>query len=145
MTELAPPAAAMVAKPSSPARSRRRWWLAILAGALVCASIAAIVWKRVHADAAVRYVTSAATLGPVTRVVSTTGTVNPELTIIVGSYVSGVIKAMYCDYNTRVKTGQVCAKIDPRPYQTTVDQAKANLAVGKAQLQKDQAALPTQR
>jgi len=40
-----------------------------------------------------------------------------------------------------VKKGQVCAKIDPRPYQTAVDQAKANLAVGKAQLQKDEAAL----
>lgn len=80
-------------------------------------------------------------MGPVTRIVSTTGTVNPELTVIVGSYVSGVIKDMYCDYNTQVKTGQVCAKIDSRPYQTSVDQAKANLAVGKAQLLKDQAAL----
>ncbi|CCE03051.1 Efflux transporter, RND family, MFP subunit [Bradyrhizobium sp. STM 3809] len=73
--------------------------------------------------------------------VSTTGTANPELTVIVGSYVSGVIKELYCDYNTEVKIGQVCAKIDPRPYQTAVDQAKATLSVGKAQLLKDQAAL----
>jgi HlyD family secretion protein len=73
--------------------------------------------------------------------VTATGTVNPELTIIVGSYVSGVIQQLYCDYNTQVKAGQVCAKIDPRPYQTIVDQDKANLAVAKAQLEKDKANL----
>jgi HlyD family secretion protein len=61
--------------------------------------------------------------------------------VIVGSYVSGVIQELFCDYNTEVKMGQICARIDPRPYQTLVDQAKANLAVGKAQLQKDQASL----
>jgi len=73
--------------------------------------------------------------------ITATGTVNPELTIIVGSYVSGVIQQLYCDYNTQVKPGQVCAKIDPRPYQTVVDQDKANLAVAKAQLEKDRANL----
>jgi HlyD family secretion protein len=79
--------------------------------------------------------------GAITRAVTATGTINPELTIIVGSYVSGVIKELFCDYNTQVKKGQVCAKIDPRPYQTLVNQAKANLAIGKAQLLKDEANL----
>jgi HlyD family secretion protein len=37
--------------------------------------------------------------------------------------------------------GQICAKIDPRPYQTVVDQSKANLAIAKAQLEKDKASL----
>jgi HlyD family secretion protein len=86
-------------------------------------------------------VTLPVTRGAVTHTVTATGTVNPELTIIVGSYVSGVIQQLFCDYNTKVNAGQVCAKIDPRPYQTVVDQSKANLAVAKAQLQKDQASL----
>ena len=68
-----------------------------------------------------------------------TGTVNPVLTIIVGSYVSGVIQEINCDYNTEVKKGQICAQIDPRPYQTVVDQNNANLTQAKAQLVKDQA------
>jgi HlyD family secretion protein len=59
----------------------------------------------------------------------------------VGTYVSGVIQARYCDYNTAVKKGQVCAKIDPRPYQVIVDQDKATVEVGRAQLIKDQADL----
>jgi HlyD family secretion protein len=121
---------------------QRRTWVYVVAGALILITLlGSILWKVARAVPTTNYVTSAVTSGPVTRMVSTTGTVNPELTIIVGSYVSGVIKDVYCDYNTRVKTGQVCAKIDPRPYQTAVDQAKANLAVGKAQRQKDLAAL----
>ena len=94
-----------------------------------------------EAKSTIRYTTVPVSRGAVTRAVTATGTVNPELTIIVGSYVSGVIKELFCDYNTQVKKGQVCAKIDPRPYQTLVDQAKANLAIAKAQLLKDQANL----
>jgi len=111
----------------------------MLAVAIVAAGW--IVWQRLHGGPSLRYVTSAVSVGSVTQVVSTTGTVNPELTIIVGSYVSGVIEDVYCDYNTQVKTGMVCAKIDPRPFQTAVDQAKANLAIAEAQLLKDEASL----
>ncbi|MFS8116204.1 efflux RND transporter periplasmic adaptor subunit [Rhizobium jaguaris] len=79
--------------------------------------------------------------GDVIRQVAATGTVNPELTIIVGSYVSGPITEIRCDYNTVVKAGQVCATIDPRSYQTVVSQDSANLSVANAQLKKDQANL----
>ena len=78
------------------------------------------------------------------RTVTATGTVNPELTIIVGAAISGIIQELNCDYNTKVKKGQICAKIDPRSYQSVVDQNKAALAVAKAQLEKDKAnRLPT--
>ena len=54
---------------------------------------------------------------------------------------SGVIEELYCDYNAEVKKGQVCAKIDPHPYQSGVNEAKANLAVASALLEKDKASL----
>jgi HlyD family secretion protein len=63
----------------------------------------------------------------------------------VGTYVSGPIVKLYCDFNTEVKKGQICAKIDPRPYQVTVEQARANLANARAQLKKDQASLKYDR
>ena len=85
--------------------------------------------------------TAPVTIGPIARSIGATGTVNPELTIIVGTYVSGVIQELSCDYNTQVKRGQSCARIDPRPYQSIVDQAKANLGVARAQLDKDKASL----
>ena len=119
---------------------RRRSWLvsgAILAVLLV----AGAAWWPLSSSTTVTYTSAPIARGSITRSVTATGTVNPELTIIVGTYVSGVIKELFCDYNTQVKKGQVCAKIDPRPYQTVVDQNKANLAVAKAQLEKDKAAL----
>lgn len=87
------------------------------------------------------YITAPVERGEVMRTVTATGTVNPVLNIIVGTYVSGVIQDLYCDFNTRVTKGQLCAKIDPRPYQTIVDQDRANVATAKAQLLKDQASL----
>ncbi len=65
------------------------------------------------------------------------GTVNPVVIVQVGSYVSGVIQELHCDFNTRVRKGQLCAQIDPRPYQTAVDQDRANLQQARAQLAKD--------
>ena len=129
-------------QPSTPTRARsRKPWL--IGGLLSLAVIVAVgaAWWFASSGANLRYTTATVTRGAVTRTVTATGTVNPVLTIIVGSYVSGVIQEIHCDYNTQVKVGQICAKIDPRPYQTVVDQNKANLDQAKAQLEKDKANL----
>jgi len=128
--------------PSTVKKRRRRpvWWVA--AGmALAVAVIGLEAWRATHATPPVRYVTAAVTRGDVIRAVSATGTVNPVTTIQVGTYVSGAIQNLYCDYNTKVRKGQICAKIDPRPYQTIVDQDRASLGTAKAQLAKDQTSL----
>ncbi|HYL02888.1 MAG TPA: efflux RND transporter periplasmic adaptor subunit [Steroidobacteraceae bacterium] len=104
------------------------------AAALVLVAAAAMWWAG-QRTAAPRYLTTAVSRGAVAPTVSATGTVNPVLTIIVGSYVSGVISAMSCDYNTRVRKGQLCAKIDPRPYESALEQARGQLARDEAQLQ----------
>ncbi len=119
-------------------RGVARFWLGGVAVLLLAGGGA---WWFGSAAPAVSYTTAAAARGPVTRVVVASGTVNPMLTIIVGSYISGVIQKLSCDFNTQVSQGQVCAKIDPRPYQSVVDQNQANLDIAKAQLDKDRAAL----
>ena len=119
--------------------SPRRWLTAATAVLALAAAIGA--WHGVRGGPPTRYVTASAAQGLVERTVTATGTLNPTLTVIVGSYVSGTIVSLSCDYNTPVKVGQVCAKIEPRPYQTAVDQAKANIAVAEAQLVKDKANL----
>ena len=137
----AKPAAEAPSPPRPTATPRgRRWRLAALV-LLPVAIGAGAAWRMLHPAPTVTYVTQPATRATIARTVAATGTVNPILTIIVGSYVSGVIEQLSCDFNTPVKTGQVCAKIDPRPYQAVVDQAKANLAVANAQLEKDKANL----
>jgi len=119
----------------------RAWIIGGLLSLLLFAGLVGTLWWASGGHAGVQYAITPATRGPITRSVTATGTVNPVLTIIVGSYVSGVIQELYCDYNTRVKRGQICAKIDPRPYESIVNQTKANLAVQKAQLEKDKANL----
>jgi HlyD family secretion protein len=79
--------------------------------------------------------------GSAVRTVTASGVVGPTATAPVGARVSGVIQALYCDANMQVKAGQLCAKIDPRPYQIVVDQSRAGLAAAEARLKKDKADL----
>ena len=116
---------------------RIRW----LIGLGVIAAAGAIVVWWFDRPKPVRYVTEAATMGNISRYIIATGSVNPVVTVQVGSYVSGPIQSIYCDYNTKVKAGQLCAKIDPKSFEVTLNQAKANLSIAKAQLIKDEAAL----
>lgn len=88
-----------------------------------------------------QFTTARATQGPIIRSVTATGTVNPVITVQVGSYVSGPIQAIYADFNSPVKQGQLIAKIDPRPFAVKVAQSKATLANARAQRGKDQADL----
>jgi HlyD family secretion protein len=88
-----------------------------------------------------RYVTQPVTLGDIERSVTMTGTVEPVQTVQVGSYVSGIVKEVACDYNSAVKAGQVCARIDPAPFQLVVEQNKADITTSEAQRRKDLAAL----
>lgn len=107
----------------------------LLAAALAVLIVAAVAgWWIMRPAAPPRYLTAPLSRGSISRTVTATGTVNPVMTIIVGSYVSGVIQDVYCDYNTRVKKGQLCARIDPRPYQTALQQAEGALARDSAQL-----------
>ncbi len=119
-------------------RLPRRIWIAVAALILIGAGI---LYALVGFQTTVSYATVPVTRGTVARMVTSTGSVNPILTITVGSYVSGVIQEINCDFNTVVKKGQLCARIDPRPYEMAVEQDQAAVATAKAQLLKDQANL----
>jgi HlyD family secretion protein len=121
---------------SNPAMRRTRWMLVLL----VVLAAGGAGWWLLRPPPIPRYTTAPVTKGPVSRAVAASGTVNPVVTVQVGSYVSGVVAKVSCDYNTHVTKGQVCAQIDPRPYESTVDQDEANLAAARAQLRKDQSA-----
>jgi HlyD family secretion protein len=119
-----------------PSRKNSAWILTI-------AALVVVGWWYFFAPSSsgMRIVTARVTEGPIVRSVTATGTVNPVITVQLGTYVSGPITAIYKDYNAPVKKGQLIAKIDPRPYQVTVDIAHATLANAIAQLGKDEADL----
>src|SRR5688572_19278494 len=54
--------------------------------------------------------------GDIVSVVNSSGTVKPVLQVSVGSFVSGPIEELFCEFNQEVKKGDLLAKIDPRIY-----------------------------
>jgi len=55
-------------------------------------------------------------------------------TVAVGTQVSGVIEKIYVDYNSQVKKGQLLAQLDETTLLATLDQSKANVDQGEAQV-----------
>jgi HlyD family secretion protein len=74
------------------------------------------------------FFTSKVDKGDVISIVQATGTINAVTSVLVGSQVSGNIDKLFVDFNSQVKKGQVIAQIEPSLFQTSVDQAKADLA-----------------
>lgn len=95
---------------------------------------------RSRADAP-RYLTAAVKRGDITAVVQATGVINPLTTVPVGSSVSGTVKYIFADFNTRVRAEQVLAQLDPALYEAQVIQARGNLANAEANVRNLQASL----
>jgi HlyD family secretion protein len=113
----------------------------VAAALLLALAAAGAIALRRQAPAPPPYTTVAASRGTVAPAVIASGTVNPVSTIQVGTYISGVIRTVLCDFNSRVRAGQLCARIDSRPYQTAVERDAAAVGSARAQLRKDQANL----
>src|SRR5438552_11210536 len=74
-----------------------------------------------------KYLTVAVKRGPLTATVEATGTINPLTTVPVGSSVSGTVKYIFADFNSRVRDGQVLAQLDPQIFEAQVVTARGNL------------------
>jgi multidrug efflux pump subunit AcrA (membrane-fusion protein) len=70
------------------------------------------------------YRTDPVSLGDIQQAVTATGTVNAVTTVQVGTQVSGTIKTLYVDFNSRVTKGQLIAQIDPSTFVSHVQQAQ---------------------
>ena len=81
------------------------------------------------------YQTATVTRGPITQLVTATGTLNPVVNVQVGSQVSGNIQKLFADFNSEVKAGQVVAQIDPMLFQAAVTQAEGDVANAQAALE----------
>jgi HlyD family secretion protein len=114
----------------------------VLAGiaVLVAAGIAVFWFFRGNGNEE-KFRTEKVMRGDITTVVTATGTVNAVTTVLVGTQVSGTIKKLYVDFNSRVKKGQIIALIDPATFEAQVDQQKANVYSAKANLDKAVASL----
>jgi HlyD family secretion protein len=71
--------------------------------------------------------------------VTATGTLSALVTVQVGSQVSGRIAELFADFGSRVKRGQVIARLDARLYEAAVQQARANRNAALGDLEKARA------
>ncbi|HWR02415.1 MAG TPA: efflux RND transporter periplasmic adaptor subunit, partial [Humidesulfovibrio sp.] len=109
--------------------------LAILAAVLLVAT--GVGWQQLRGSKAEAvYRTGKAERGDIASTVTSSGTINPVVTVTVGTPVSGIIKELYADYNSQVKKGQVIAQIDPATYRALVEQSQGSYLNAQANLDK---------
>ena len=115
----------------------------------VLAAIGAGGWwyyTRGNADAAApQFRTGKVEKGPLAATVSATGTLNPVVSVSVGSQVSGQLKEIFVDFNSAVKKGQLVARIDPEQFEYKLRQAQADLDAARASIGTQQANVAVQR
>ena len=118
-------------------KAARAWIIGALA--LAAAGAGAFAWTRNAKPAAPKYETVKVDQGRIVARVTATGTLSALVTVQVGSQVSGRIQQLFADFNSPVKKGQVIAKIDPELFKAAVEQARANHAAAKGNLERSQA------
>lgn len=72
--------------------------------------------------------------GAITQVVLATGTLQPVITVNVGTQVSGTVLERKADFNDRVTKGQILLRLDPANLQARLRQARAQLGAAEASL-----------
>ena len=105
-----------------------------IAGAVVIALAVAGYLYWGGSTNAEQFMTAKVERGNLRNTVTATGTLQAVTTVQVGSQASGTISALYADFNSKVKKGQVVAQLDPAVMKAQVDQSRANLQQAQAAL-----------
>ncbi|HEY3270305.1 MAG TPA: efflux RND transporter periplasmic adaptor subunit [Geothrix sp.] len=111
---------------------KRNTWIGLGIGVAVVAGGSAYVLTRPKDE--VKWRMAKLDKGNITQRINATGAVSPVVQVAVGTQVSGVISALYVDYNSIVKKGQLIAQIDPTIWETQLKDAEAGLERAKANM-----------
>ena len=81
-----------------------------------------------------KYKTQPVDQGEIVQTISANGTLSPVVLVNVGTQVSGTVKKLNADFNSRVKEGQILAELDPSLFDAQLRQDLANVANAEANL-----------
>lgn len=126
--------ATVITLPLRQRRSRLPWLIGIVIALAIAGGGMWYWWTA--GPPPVQYKTTMVDRGPITAIVTATGTVNPVVSVQVGSQVSGKIARLFADFNSVVKQGQILAQIDQQPFQARVSQARAAVKNARGNLGK---------
>jgi len=127
----------------SDSRVGRRWLFWLLLAALFGAAGAAYYHFLYRPQPGLRFHYSMVDVsrGDLITKVSATGAIQPVNQVDVGSELSGTIRVVEVDYNDRVHSGQVLARLDIDQRKARVLQSRAAYHIAKARLQEASATL----
>ncbi len=114
------------------AKSKSYGGLIVLLVVVAAAAGGGWYYFRARSDVKPEFQTSKVARGDITQVVTATGDLQPVVTVDVGAQVSGQIKEVMVDFNSKVKMGDVLAKIDESTPIQRLRQAEADLKSAEA-------------
>jgi HlyD family secretion protein len=109
--------------------------LAILAGAALVGAMPAGNLTQAEHQFRPSFELVQVSRGKVTTRVVAAGTVQPVLSVVVGSQVSGQVKEILVDFNDFVRNGQPLARLDAELFETRAEQARAEVDVARDAVQ----------
>jgi HlyD family secretion protein len=99
--------------------------------------VGAGIWYVVHKKEKTTKIsvqTQPVQLGDILTTITATGTVEPLVTVEIGTQVSGEISKVYVDYSSVVKKGQKLAELDKSTLQASLNSSKASYESAKNEL-----------
>lgn len=120
--------------------AQRGWRIAAAAALVLALGGGWLVWSLNRGSSEIPVVQKLASR-PVTGSGTASSVAGAVAITPIGARVSGVILTLACDANMSVKAGQLCAKIDPSPYESMIDRNKSDLAEAEARFERDKADL----
>jgi HlyD family secretion protein len=111
--------------------------LIIISAVVLVAALAIIFIVKPFSRSNDIYTFETAIVGKATisNTVDAAGTLEAITTVEVGTQVSGVIKKIYVDFNSKVKQGQLLAELDRTPLLAQLEQSKATVDEAEAELE----------
>ncbi len=107
----------------------------IAAIAVIVLALLFLYWWHVRdGRSANAFQTAVIGYGDISKIISTSGTVDPVVLVNVGTQVSGTVNKLYANFNDHVRVGEVLLTLDPTLF-------KAQVAVDNADLKSDEANL----
>jgi HlyD family secretion protein len=105
----------------------------LIAVALIVAAI--LVYRQFNSPTAEQqYRVQLAEKGQINQTVSANGTINPVSVVSVGTQVSGRVKNLYVDHNSKVRQGQILLELDASLLDAQLKQSRANIQSASAAL-----------
>lgn len=120
---------------------KRRWgrWAVVAVLAAGATAFGYVYLTGNNANGGASYITDPAARSNLTVIVTATGTVEPTNQVDISSELSGTIRKVMVDYNSRIKKGEILAELDTDKLKASVESSRAKLAASKAQLKKEEA------